>query len=203
MTVTREQPSPTSKPATDGAAQKEGTDVAILTQSEAAIPSARRSVEVGGVPAQSDAAPSAEASPDGSAASGNSVTSVTMIEPMAGFDHDLEFSLSPIDEAGMLQSLRSLRDPELRFVLSPAEVFFANYRDSLTPVIAHPVADALGVEVDDAELTMFVMLTIGTSLTDTTANLRAPVVVDAVTGRAIQVILDDDALPLRQPLPTE
>lgn len=130
-------------------------------------------------------------------------TPVTMIEPMAGFDADVDFTLSAIDEAGMLQSLRSVRDPQLRFVLSPAEVFFASYRDSLTDIIAAPVADALGIEPAGAQLQMYVMLTIGTSLADTTANLRAPLVVDRGTGRAVQVILDDDALPLRQPLPSE
>lgn len=171
--------------ATEGATENEGTAVTVLAQS-AAIPQPRPSVEVGPMSASSAAA----------------LSSVVFIEPMAGFDADIDFSLSPIDEAGMLQSLRSVRDPELRFVLSPAEVFFPDYRDSLTPVIQSPVSDALGIAAGAAELRMYVMLTIGTSLTDTTANLRAPLVVDQVTGRAVQVILDDDSLPLRQLLPT-
>lgn len=131
------------------------------------------------------------------------VTQVTMIEPMAGFESDTDFTLSPIDEAGLLQSLRSVRDPELRFVISPAEVFFADYRDSLQPVITTPVAEALHTEADPAAQQLYVLLTVGASLSDTTANLRAPLVVDRQTGRAIQVILDDPALPLHHPLPTE
>lgn len=175
--------------ARDGAHTEEGSTMTALTEiapEAATIPQARQSADG-----------------ETMSAAVQAMTTVTMIEPMAGFDADLDFSLQPIDEAGMLQSLRSTRDPELRFVLSPAEVFFAPYRDSLEPVIAAPVADALGIEPTDAQLQLYVMLTIGESLADTTANLRAPIVVDQVTGRAVQIIVDDDSLPLREPLPTE
>lgn len=141
--------------------------------------------------------------PAGHAVPQNAVTPVTMVEPLAGFETDTEYTLSRIDEAGMLQSLRSVRDTDLRFVISPAEVFFAAYRDSLTGVIAAPVAGALGVVQSEADLALYVMLTIGASLKDTTANLRAPLVLDRTSGRAVQVILEDDTLPLSQPLPTE
>ena len=139
--------------------------------------------------------------PIADAAGRAAVTQVTMIEPMAGFESDTDFTLSLIDEAGLLQSLRSVRDPGLRFVISPAAVFFAEYRDSLQPVITTPVAEALHTAADPAAQQLFVLLTVGSSLADTTANLRAPLVVDRDTGRAIQVILDDPELPLRHPLP--
>jgi flagellar assembly factor FliW len=125
---------------------------------------------------------------------------VTLVEPLAGFDADTDFTLSPIDDAGVLQSLRSVRDTGLRFVITPAEVFFADYHASLLPVLAAPVVEALGSE-PAAPVRLYLLLTVGQSLTDTTANLRAPLAVDGSTGRAVQVILDDDALPLRQPLP--
>lgn len=128
-------------------------------------------------------------------------TQVIMVEPLAGFETDTEFTLTDIDDAGMLQSLRSVTTADLRFVVSPAHVFFAAYRDSLTGVIEAPVRDALDVTEADADLELYVMLTIGDSLKDTTANLRAPLVIDHATGKAVQVILDDDALPLLSPLP--
>jgi flagellar assembly factor FliW len=181
--------------ATDGDPTTKGTVVTVTARAlhietivETTAPRARRSVqgrEGGTVSAQAPAA-----------------TQVTMVEPLAGFETDTDFTLTPIDEAGVLQSLRSVRDTDLRFVVSPAGVFFAAYRDSLDGVIGAPVATALGVRQQDAALTLYVLLTVGTSLKDTTANLRAPLVIDHATGRAVQVILDDDALPLRQPLPT-
>lgn len=189
--------------ATDGAVtttlSPKGAAVTIAAD-PVIIPRARQSVEEGTMSARSTAA---EARPADHRPTAGAATQVTMIEPLAGFEAHTEYTLTRIDDAGMLQSLRSVRDADLRFVISPAEVFFAAYRDSLTEVITAPVAGALGIAPSEADLEMYVMLTIGTSLKDTTANLRAPLVVDHATGKAVQVILDDDTLPLSQPLPTE
>lgn len=148
-----------------------------------------------------DTIPEARRSVEGDSMS--QAAAVTMVEPIAGFESDTDYLLSPIDEAGYLASLRSVRDPELRFVLSPAEIFFADYGRTLTQIVTAPVADALGTEPDANAQQILVILTIGSSLKDTTANLRAPLVVDRATGRAIQVILEDDSFPLRAPLPAE
>jgi flagellar assembly factor FliW len=51
---------------------------------------------------------------------------------------------------------------------------------------------------DNVELML--VLTIGTGLGDATANLRAPIAMSAETGRAVQVVLDDESMPMRQPL---
>ena len=47
---------------------------------------------------------------------------------------------------------------------------------------------------------VLLVLNAGESLATTTANLMAPVVVNATTLRARQVILDDPSLPLAAPL---
>lgn len=116
---------------------------------------------------------------------------LSFVEPLPGFA-DEEFTLSPIDDQGALYSLRSQANPELRFVLTPAAVFFPSYRPE--------VDDAVGVLLGSDEVDVMLMLTVGSSLADATANLRAPVVLAPATGRAIQVVLDDDALPMRAPL---
>lgn len=123
---------------------------------------------------------------------------VTLIEPMPGFADDMEFTLSPIDQAGLLRSLRSVRDPGLRFVITPAGTFFADYHDSVRDALAAPMAGLLGS--DGAGIEVYLLLTVGSSLADTTANLRAPLVLEPSSGRALQVILDDEALPMRHPL---
>lgn len=179
--------------ATDGIPNQKGTSVTV-TADAASIPQARQSAEKGTTMTTSQRTSDHRAAAQ---------TQVTMVEPLAGFETDTEFTLSNIDETGMLQSLRSVRDTGLRFVVSPAHIFFLAYRDSLTDVINAPVASALDVAEAEADLEMYVMLTIGESLADTTANLRAPLVIDHASGRAVQVILDDDTLPLRQALPTE
>ena len=116
---------------------------------------------------------------------------LTFVEPLPGFD-DEGYTLSAIDEQGALYSMWSVDHPDLRFVLSPADVFFPGYRPEL--------ADALAGVLGSDEVDVLLMLTIGSSLSAATANLRAPVVVAPSTGRAVQVILDDDALPMRAPL---
>ncbi len=131
-------------------------------------------------------------------ASGGSARAVTFVEPMPGFESEQEFTLTPIDEGGYLHSLRSVTAPELRFVVAPADAFFADYSSSLAGVLTEPLAEVLGSRV----ARLYLVLTIGESLATSTANLRAPLAIDLDGGKAIQVIVDDAALPLQQRLPT-
>ena len=120
-------------------------------------------------------------------------TRVHFIEPLPGFDGD-EYTLDPIDAHGLLHSLRSVADPELRFVLAAAPAFFPDYAPALSSSLAGPLGS------DQVDLLL--VLTIGAELRDATANLRAPVALARATGRAVQVVLDDDRLSMREPLLT-
>jgi flagellar assembly factor FliW len=120
---------------------------------------------------------------------------VQFVEPMPGFDDEKSYSLSAIDDHGVLLSLRSTRDPGLRFVLTSPELFFDDYRPELGPV----VAEALDAG-EDGEVQVLLVLTIGEGLQDATANMRAPIVLSTASGRAMQVVLDDETLPMRRPL---
>jgi flagellar assembly factor FliW len=117
---------------------------------------------------------------------------VRFVEPLLGFDHVDSFTLAPIDPNGLLYSMRSTDDPELRFVLAPPEGFFADY----LPALDDNVGDTLGA----SEVEVLVMITVVSGLEDATANLRAPIVFAPSTGCAVQVVLDDDSLPMHQPL---
>lgn len=121
----------------------------------------------------------------------DSATRLHFIEPLPGFDSE-DYTLSPIDEHGLLYSLRSVDGPAVRFVLAAAPAFFPQYSPELAGVLAEPLGSD---EVD-----LLVMLTVGTALSDATANLRAPIAVARTTKRAVQVILDDDRLSMREPL---
>lgn len=116
------------------------------------------------------------------------------IEPLPGFDDEDAYTLSEIDPDGMLLALRSVQDPSLRFVLTPPECFFDGYR----PELGDAVGEALGA--GPADLRLLLMLTIGSGLSDATANLRAPIVVSTSSSTAMQVVLDDESLPMHQPL---
>jgi flagellar assembly factor FliW len=113
------------------------------------------------------------------------------IEPLPGFETE-DYTLTPIDEHGLLYSLRSADEPVVRFVLAAAPAFFPSY----TPELANALADPLGSD----EVELLLVLTIGTGLQDATANLRAPIALARSTGRAVQVIVDDDRFSMHQPL---
>lgn len=117
------------------------------------------------------------------------------VEPLPGFDDEDAYTLSAIDDHGLLWSMRSVHAPDLRFVLTPADCFFDDYRPELAPVIT----ESLGSEGAD-DLEVLLVLTITTALTEATANLRAPIVVSPSTGRAMQVVLDDETLPMQRRL---
>jgi flagellar assembly factor FliW len=116
---------------------------------------------------------------------------VTMVEAMPGFADRYEYDLSAIDDQGLLYSLRSADEDAPRFILANAEAFFPDYR----PAMPGPVQRALG-----EELRLLLVVTVESGLRDATANLRAPLALHTSTLRAVQVVLDDDALPMRQPL---
>ena len=120
---------------------------------------------------------------------------IRLVEPLPGFARHTEWTLTPIDAGGVLHSLRSVDDPGLRFVLTPAAVYFPDYDCSFATV----VAPSLGGD----DLDVMLMLTVGSSLQTATANLRAPIVICRSTGRAVQVVLDEPALSMRCPLVAE
>ena len=87
-------------------------------------------------------------------------------------------------------------DPEgtdLAFVVAAPQVFFPDY----SPVIDDAVVEELALEDDALAL---VVLTLHEPLTDSTANLLAPVVLNPRTRRGRQVVLSDSSLPVRRRL---
>jgi flagellar assembly factor FliW len=115
--------------------------------------------------------------------------------PLPGLPAYDEFSLTVLDEIGVLFALRSL--PETAgsvrlFVVTP-EAFFADYAPSIrSEVLA-------GIGVSDGPFATLVVVCPGEGGRPPTANLLAPLVLDPVTGRAVQTVLDGD-WPLRAPL---
>ncbi|WP_375492555.1 flagellar assembly protein FliW [uncultured Jatrophihabitans sp.] len=126
----------------------------------------------------------------------NTEQALRFVQPLPGFEDEDTYSLQAIDEHATLFSMRSVSRPDIRFVLTPSNYFFDDY----LPDLGSDVETALDV-ADGDDVTVLVVLTIsGDGLSDATANLRAPIVVSNNSGRALQVILDDESLPMRRPL---
>ena len=119
---------------------------------------------------------------------------IELVRPMPGFPDRRTFALVELDE-GVLFALRSLEDPDLRFLVVQPGPFFPDY----APEVDDETVLALDLTSADDALVLLV-LTAGDSLASTTANLVAPVVVNRTNLRAAQVILDDSRLTLAAPL---
>jgi flagellar assembly factor FliW len=120
---------------------------------------------------------------------------IELVHPLPGFPEHRRFALVQLDAEGVLCQLRSLEEPDLRFLVVPPQPFFPDYAPEVSDEV---VAD---LEIGAAEdVIVLLVLNAGASLEATTANLMAPLVVNTATRRASQVILDDPAFPLAAPL---
>lgn len=117
------------------------------------------------------------------------------VGPVAGFDDHRVFVLAEIDPASLLRSLRSLEDPDVRFLVIPPGPFFPDY----APELSDEWAEALELRAAEDALVL-VIVNPGASPAQATVNLLAPVVINTVTRRAAQVVLGDVDLSLRVPL---
>lgn len=119
---------------------------------------------------------------------------IELVEAMPGFPERTRFALVRLDEDGVLCSLKSVEDPDLRFLVVPPTVFFPDY----APVIDDATVSALQIERAE-DVLVLVVVNPGDRASNATANLLAPVVVNTVSRQATQVVLGED-LPVRAPL---
>ncbi len=112
--------------------------------------------------------------------------------PDGGTDAGAPAGGAGADDDGILFELRSLDEPGVRFLVGVPEVFFADY----VAEIDEPTAADLGIETADDALVLVVLTTSGDGAS-TTANLLAPVIINARTRVAEQVILAGTDWPVR------
>jgi len=121
---------------------------------------------------------------------------IDFISPMPGFTSLVHFVLVQLPGSdSQLFELRSLDDPEVRFLVANPAAFFPDYSIELGEEARAELE--LG---DGSDALVLVVLTIGDELATTTANLAAPVVVNVRTRSASQVILSGGEWPVRAAL---
>lgn len=103
-----------------------------------------------------------------------------------------QFSLELFDPSGALLTLTSTQDGGPQFFVATPQVFFENY------VLNFP--DEVTQQLGTADPQVLVILTLGADLTEHTANLSAPILVNPETGAAIQLVLDQEQYSVRTPL---
>lgn len=121
---------------------------------------------------------------------------IDFVSPMPGFPHLTTFVLVQLaGDDGAMFELRSLDDPNVRFLVANPTAFFPDYAVELSET----ACSDLGL-TDGSDALILVVLTIGDDLTTTTANLMAPVVVNGRNRSAAQVILTGADWPVRAAL---
>jgi len=95
-------------------------------------------------------------------------------------------------DAPVLYELRSVEKPDLSFLVGVPRAFFPEY----TVELDDQSCDDLGLH-EPADALVLVILSAGADPAATTANLLAPVVINAHTRTAAQVILSGSEWPVR------
>lgn len=121
---------------------------------------------------------------------------ITFSEGLFGFEAYKKFLPLPFcEENDSLLSLQSVENEELSFILMNPFTFFPDY----APTLSKQDKAALKVQ-EDKDVSYYVICVLKDSLEQSTANLKAPVAVNAVNRTARQIILDSPAYSFRQPV---
>ncbi len=113
---------------------------------------------------------------------------ITFPQGLFGFEEHRRFVVLCLDEKSPFRWLQSMEDPNLAFVVIEPRHFMPGY----APTISDADVEALGLNADTPYLT-FVIVTIPPGKPEEmTANLMGPIIINAATRIARQVIVEDD-----------
>lgn len=117
---------------------------------------------------------------------------ITFASPIFGFEDYLRFVfLYQEDVSRTLVWLQSVDQPEICFILVDPELVAENY----LPTIPLSVEKLLG----EGEYMCWLVAVLREPFEASTVNLKSPIVVNPVSKRAVQVILEQE-LPMKHPL---
>lgn len=132
---------------------------------------------------------------------GEEVPELRFVRPLPGFPQLSRFVLVRLEDQdggpdggldAVLYELRSIEVPDVRFLVGVPTAFFPDYAFELD----EPSCSELEL-ADAADALVLVVLTAGPDFEAPTANLLAPVVINARTRSAAQVILSGTDWPVR------
>lgn len=115
---------------------------------------------------------------------------LTFVTPPPGLSPHVEFALDEIEGAPGLHTLRAAADANVRLFVVEAAKYVPDYAPTFTPEHLSDVGAASG-----SDASVLVVTTLDSD--GPVVNLLAPVLVNAATGAASQVILDGTDFPLR------
>jgi flagellar assembly factor FliW len=120
---------------------------------------------------------------------------ITFTEGLLGFENLKKFTVVDPGDQTLILWLQSIDDESVAFPIIEPRIFMPDYRVKLLPA----ELNSLTLEnLNDA--TVYSILTIPQSVTDMSANLKAPVVINNSTKFARQIVLQDSKLEVKYPM---
>ena len=112
-----------------------------------------------------------------------------------GFPEDHQFCLVDSGDDTLILWLQSLSNPHLAFPVLEPKVFKPDYVVRLS---AAELRELKLSSIKDASV--FTILTIPSNLSEMTANLKAPLVINVIEKTAKQVVLQENDQPIKHPM---
>jgi flagellar assembly factor FliW len=118
---------------------------------------------------------------------------ITFQEGLFGFENEKEYLLIRFDnEADTLLSLQSVNTPQLAFIVVNPFRLMNDY----DPYVSDKDLEMLGVNNQEL-VAIYAIAVVGDDITETTINLKAPLVMNPENHQARQVILDSPEFSFR------
>ncbi len=116
----------------------------------------------------------------------------TFVQPIYGFEHLSDYVLLSEEEiGGQFAWLQSVQEPEICFILVQLAAVWPDYR----PNIPAEICRQLGAGPQE-EISCWGIAVIPAEFQNTTVNLKSPVLLNPQSGKAAQIILEED-YPIR------
>lgn len=120
---------------------------------------------------------------------------ITFADGIPAFEDEKEYFLFPLEEGSPFFYLKSANS-DLCLLMADPFNFFPDYQIDFPD----PLLDILGAGESTSGLMVFCILTLGKEFKDTTANLMAPVIINAESRKGMQFIPQKSEYLLRQRL---
>jgi len=120
---------------------------------------------------------------------------ITFPDGLLGFPHCKRYAIIENEEIEPLKWLQSLDESWLAFVIVDPFILMREYEFE----VPAEVAENLGMDGPEDAI-VYVILTIGEDIRETTANLQAPLIISRKTRLGKQLILTNGSYPVRYPV---
>jgi len=117
---------------------------------------------------------------------------VTLADGLLGFEHLKKYFVVDPGDSTLILWLQSTDDEKIAFPILEPKIFKPDYIAKLLP------ADLNGLELESLQTAkLYSILTIPTNVTEMSANLKAPVVINSQKKVGKQIVLQDSKLSVK------